>query len=121
MAERAVPFGGAEVERVEVEEAGAGGAGAELDVLRGGPEARDVAGGGGAPDERGAARRPELVALAALEAVHGGHVQLVHAVLVGGALRFQGQLFGRRRVHLEAALDQHPSPCICIAKPPCRR
>lgn len=121
MAERAVPFGGAEVERVEVEEAGAGGAGAELDVLRGGPEARDVAGGGGAPDERGAARRPELVALAALEAVHGGHVQLVHAVLVGGALRFQGQLFGRRRVHLEAALDQHPGPCIRIAKPPCRR
>lgn len=107
----AVAFGGAEVERVEVEEAGAGGAGAERDVLRGAADARDVAGGGGAPEQRGAARRADLVALAALEAVHGGHVQLVHAVLVGGALRFQGQLLGRRRIHHEAAFDQHPGSC----------
>jgi hypothetical protein len=32
-------------------------------------------------------------------------------VLVGGALRLQGQLLRRRRVHLEAALDQHPGSC----------
>lgn len=111
VAERGVALGGAEVERVEVEEAGVGGAGAEGDVLRGSPEARDVAGGGGAPDERGAARRPEVVALPAVEAAGGRHVELVHAVLVRGALRLQGQLLGHGGVHLEAALDQHPGPC----------
>lgn len=111
LAERGVALGGAEVERVEVEEAGVGGAGAEGDVLRGSPEARDVAGGGGAPDERGAARRPEVVALPAVEAAGGRHVELVHAVLVRGALRLQGQLLGHGGVHLEAALDQHPGPC----------
>jgi hypothetical protein len=36
-------------------------------------------------------------------------------VLVGGALRLQGDLLRRRTgVHLEAALDQHPSPCISM-------